>query len=102
MVACDVVGYVGCLDRKESVWEGEMSLDWSTGKVRGEGEEEISPHHTARAALLMGIEEIQEIDVSSFASFVAFAVRDRDVLTRTYGVRSKPGQRNLHSSEPNT
>jgi hypothetical protein len=63
-------------------------------------EKELAPHHTARAALLMGIEDIQEVDVSSFASFVAFAVRDRDVLALTYGVRSKPGQRHLHSSKP--
>jgi hypothetical protein len=47
-----VIGYVGCLDSKESVWEGEMGLGWSIGKVRGEGEEEISPApHSTRCAV---------------------------------------------------
>jgi hypothetical protein len=70
------MGYVGCLNWKKSVWEGGMGLGWSTGKVHGEGEEEISPapHGTASAALLTGTECIQEIDVCSFDLFVAFAV----------------------------
>jgi hypothetical protein len=47
-----VVGYVGCLDGKESVWEGGMGLGCSIGKVRGEGEEEISPApHSTRCAV---------------------------------------------------
>jgi hypothetical protein len=83
---------------------GRAAWAWvaALAKFVVKGKKRLALRRTARAALLTGIEDIQEIYVSSFASFAAFAVRDRDVLTLTltYGVRSKPGQRHLHTSKP--
>jgi hypothetical protein len=61
MVVCEVVGYVECLNWKESVWEGELGLGWSIGKVRGEGEEEISPApHGTRCAFGWGRRHVED------------------------------------------
>jgi hypothetical protein len=55
---------------------GRAAWAWvaALAKFVVKGKKRLAPHHTARAALLMGIEDIQEIDVSSFELFVAFAV----------------------------